>query len=90
MEEIFIQHPCEVSETAAPDTDSNFELPSDIFRLDCSDEEKSLITSLFQKHHAVFSKDVDDIGCTRTVTLKIRLTDNAPLSTLSSHSSVAV
>ena len=37
MEEIFIQHPCEVSETAAPDTDSNFELPSDIFRLDCSD-----------------------------------------------------
>ena len=34
MKEIFIQHRCEILETAAPDTDRNCELPSDIFQLD--------------------------------------------------------
>lgn len=61
-------------------SETPFDLPEDIFQLDCSEEEKSLITSLFRKHREVFSKDDDDIGCTSTVTHQIRLTDNKPIA----------
>lgn len=65
-EEIFIQPSHAINEITLPETP--FDLPEDIFQLDCSEEEKSLITSLFRKHREVFSKDDDDIGCTSTVT----------------------
>lgn len=77
-EEIFIQPSHAINEITLPETP--FDLPEDIFQLDCSEEEKSLITSLFRKHREVFSKDDDDIGCTSTVIHQIRLMDNKPIA----------
>ena len=78
VEEVFIHQNCESSEITLPDT--KFELPDDLFQLDCSNEEKSLITALFRKHSNVFSKNDDDIGCTSTVKHQIRLNDNTPIA----------
>jgi transposase InsO family protein len=77
VEEIFIQQ-CKVSEVAS--LDENFDLPDDIYQLDCSEQEKTLITALFRKYSDVFSRNDDDIGCTSTIQHRIRLTDEKPVS----------
>jgi hypothetical protein len=77
VEEIFIQL-CEVPEVAS--LDEHFDLPDDIYQLDCSENEKTLITALFQKYSDAFSRNDDDIGCTSTIQHRICLTDDKPVS----------
>ena len=79
VEEIFIKTDCDVSEISS-EADPNFQLPDDLFKLNCSDEQKGLITDLFRKHADAFSKDDDDVGFTSTVTHKIRMMDDQPIS----------
>ena len=79
VEEIRI-HELQSEEVVVTSSEQEFEIPADIYHLDCSMEEKELITSLFQKHKNVFSKDDDDIGCTDTIKHQIRLVDSKPIS----------
>jgi hypothetical protein len=55
VEEIFIKTKSDVCEQSC--LNPEFRSKKDIYHPDCSDEEKSLITSLFQKHSDVFDSD---------------------------------
>ena len=79
VKEIFIKQKCDISEVTSSDN-ANFKLPEDIYKLDCTADDKAMITDCFRKHSDVFSKDDDDIGHTDAVTHRIRLSDNQSVS----------
>ena len=48
VEEIFIKQKCDISEVTTSDN-VNFKLPEDIYKLDCTADEKAMITNCFRK-----------------------------------------
>lgn len=80
IEEIYIQEELMCSETKLTNkVPSDFQIPSEIDKLNLNSAQMNEIRSLFYRNRDVFSQNDDDIGYTTTIKHSIRTMDNQPI-----------
>ena len=64
----------------APTSSEPSQLPIDLTAFEGTDQELQDVKALFSRHHSVFAKSDNDLGCTMAVQHRIRTTDDVPVT----------